>query len=157
MASATDLPSLEELGGCIFAKPNLKRQGYASTIYKGKSTAKHRIVWMEAYGEIPEDMVVDHVCHNVAIANGMCLNSKSICIHRSCINLNHLRLLTRTENQNAGLNGFGSRTHCRNNLHELTEDNIGRGKKQNYCKACLRESSRLNQARYRARKKEVIL
>jgi hypothetical protein len=153
MASATYLPSLEELGGCIFAKPNLKRQGYASTIYKGKNTAKHRIAWMEAYGPIPEDMVVDHICHNVAIANGMCLSSKSICIHRSCVNLSHLRLLTRTENQNAGLNGFGSRTHCRNNLHELTEDNIGRSPKQNYCKACQKESTRKAMRTFRAKKK----
>jgi hypothetical protein len=153
MPAAQDLPSLAELGGCIFAKPNLTRQGYASTIWKGKHAARHRIAWIEAYGPIPEDMVVDHICHNVAIANGMCLSSKSICIHRSCINLKHLRLLTRAENQNAGLNGFGSRTHCKNGGHELTEDNIGRGAKQNYCKACQKENTRKAMITFRAKKK----
>lgn len=148
------LPTLAELGGCIFGKPSIGSQGYVKTNWRGKPISMHRKVFIQTYGEIPDNMVVDHICHNVAVANGMCLSSKSQCIHRSCINPEHLRLLTKTENQNAGLNGFGSRTHCKNG-HELTENNIGVRKTQNYCKTCFRAAGRRATAKYR-QKAQVI-
>jgi hypothetical protein len=150
MASA--LPTLAELGGCIFAKPTSGSQGYAKTMWRGKSIALHRKAFIQAHGEIPNGMVVDHICHNVAVANGMCLSTKSTCIHRSCINIEHLRLITISENQIAGLNGFGSRTHCKKG-HELTEDNIYTTPKQNFCKTCRSEAIRVSQRAYRLRKK----
>src|SRR5699024_3079756 len=37
--------------------------------------------WARTYGPIPPGLVVDHICHN-----------------KSCVNVNHLRLVTQAEN-----------------------------------------------------------
>lgn len=153
---ATALPSLEELGGCIFTKPTKNHQGYATTMYKGKQMKRHRIAYIEAYGEIPKGMVVDHICHSVAIANGMCLGTKSVCIHRSCINPAHLQLVTTGENQRMGLNGFGARTHCKKG-HELTEDNIYYTKIGPNCHACKKLNDARNMRKYRAEAKAEVI
>lgn len=155
MATET-LPSLAELGGCIFTKPTKGHQGYASTMYKGKPMKRHRVVWEQANGLIPEGMQIDHVCHSVALANGMCLSNKnSTCIHRSCININHLRMVTKSENLQMASNAFGAKTHCQRG-HELTEENIGFQKSGRFCKPCLKFVSARNQRKYRAQKKENI-
>lgn len=155
MASALDLPGFK-LGGCMFGKPTKHHKGYVAANYKGKSMGKHRAVWIKNFGEIPESMIVDHACHTEAMLNGLCRGGDT-CIHRSCINPEHLQLISQSENVRDGSTSFRNRTHCLNGLHELTEDNIGKGKTQNYCKACLRKATRLGQARYRAKKKAGVL
>jgi len=158
MANAMTLESSPgfKLGGCIFGKPSKNDFGYIKVNHKGKITRKHRAVWMTNFGEIPEGMVVDHACHTEAMLNGLCRGGNT-CIHRSCINPAHLQLISFAENVRDGSSSFRNRTHCLSGLHELTEDNIGKGKTQNYCKACLREATRLGQARYRAKKKAGVL
>ena len=52
----------------------------------------HRVVWMVKHGPIPDDLTIDHVC----------LNTK-------CVNVEHLRLLSREEN---GYLGHPHRSHC---------------------------------------------
>ena len=53
----------------------------------------HRVAWFAAFGDIPIDMVVDHVCRN-----------------RRCVNVDHLRLLTNAAN--ASDTATARRTHC---------------------------------------------
>lgn len=141
------------LGGCIFGKPSKNHQGYTNKNYKGKVMGGHRAAWIETYGPIPEGMVVDHACHAEAMANGLCRGGNT-CIHRSCVNPKHLRLLTTGENQSEGANGFRNRTHCKKG-HELTPDNIGTTTTQNYCKTCWRASGAKNMRALRARRKEA--
>ena len=46
----------------------------------------HRMVWEWAYGPVPEGKELDHICRN-----------------RSCVNPDHLRIVTRMENAQCGL------------------------------------------------------
>ena len=41
----------------------------------------HRYAWEEAYGPIPDGMMIDHICHN-----------------RTCVDVDHLRLATVAQN-----------------------------------------------------------
>lgn len=153
----TPLPTMKELGGCIFGKPN-KPQGYASRQYKGKQIGAHRAVWLEAYGEIPEGMVVNHLCHSVAAKKGMCLGGER-CIHRSCYNLNHLELVTHEENVKQGSSKLRNKPYCSNG-HKITEDNIisrksvtkGKTTIADLCKTCYEINAKNSNARAKARK-----
>lgn len=154
---ATPLPSLAELGGCIFGKP-ANKHGYAYRTYQGKQIKAHRAAYMEAHGEIPKGMMVDHLCHAVAIANEMCLGEDK-CIHRSCVNPEHLRLLTPYENQMEGLRSFRYRKRCKNG-HELTEDNIRTRKRSDgrigqICLTCYRAYTQRAAANFRAKQKAM--
>lgn len=154
------LPTLEELGGCEFMRPDNKN-GYAHIFYKGKQRKAHRVVWEKAYGEIPKGMHIDHICHNVAIANEMCLGEFK-CIHRSCVNINHLRILTPRDNQLEGLRGLKNRAKCSNG-HDLTIEgsvivrNRPEGKTGQLCKECYLVNARASSARHRAKKKAMAV
>ena len=154
----TPLPTLAELGGCIFTRPTNKH-GYGAMYYKGKQRKAHRVAWEKVNGPIPEGMYLDHICHNVAIANGMCLGQAG-CIHRSCVNPNHLAVVDATENQLSGLQGLRNRTHCKNG-HNLTEVGIvtrkrSDGKMGERCGACYKINGQTSSRNYRAKKKEMV-
>lgn len=119
----------------------------------------HRWAYIQFFGAIPQGFEIDHVCHNEAVALGECAGGFT-CQHRACINPEHLRAVSKSENQRAGLAGFGNRKTCRARGHELTADNIftyfRNGSERHECLACRRENTRLAQRRYRARKKAQI-
>lgn len=79
----------------------------------------HRIAWYAAHGDIPDHLTVDHICHN-----------------RRCVNVDHLRLLTPSDNGKT--NGQTLKTHCPRG-HEYDEANTylapsGTGGRR--CRAC---------------------
>lgn len=157
--SSETLPTLSELGGCIFSKPT-NYHGYGAVYFKGKQRKAHRVAWEKIYGPIPEGMHLDHICHNVAVAHGMCLGNAG-CVHRSCINVEHLRIVTPSENQLAGLRGLRNRNFCTNG-HDLTIEGaiITRdryGKVGQLCRECKVVNTRNANARYQARKKEALI
>lgn len=56
-------------------------KGYAIFRVNGKKVRAHRYAWEREHGPIPDGMLVDHTCHN-----------------RACVNVNHLRLATPSQN-----------------------------------------------------------
>ena len=61
--------------------------GYGSIRVGGSLTPAHRFAWQQVYGPIPEGKFIDHACHNPP-----------------CVNVEHLRLATISEN-NSHLSG----------------------------------------------------
>lgn len=153
----TNLPSLKELGPCVFGS-GINKNGYAQIYNKGKQVAHHRLIWEQLNGPIPEGMHIDHICHNVAVAHEMCAGQRN-CIHRCCINPTHLRMLTPSENQLEGLRGLRNRVKCAKG-HVLAEVGIvvrkrSDGKMGDRCKECYLSVARKATAAYKARKKGI--
>ena len=66
---------------CIVSSTHkLNHDGYLRIRHKGSLIFKHRLVWIEAYGEIPKECSVHHKCGN-----------------RACFNLDHLELVNKRE------------------------------------------------------------
>lgn len=74
-----------EPNGCHVSLYSRGSHGYSQIGWneQGKVTMKlgHRVAWEHANGPIPAGMTIDHVCRN-----------------KPCINVDHLRLLTNSEN-----------------------------------------------------------
>lgn len=67
--------------GCTIWTGYIARNGYGYMSFRGDRTEVHRVAWTLANGPIPSGMDIDHQCFN-----------------RACMNANHLRLATRSEN-----------------------------------------------------------
>lgn len=130
--------------------------GYVSVNDNGRTRGAHVVAWEKANGRpVPEGMVIDHTCHNEDPA----CQGGNACVHRACVNPDHLQIVTRRENtlrspltlasQNA------AKTHCPQG-HEFTEDNTYRwnqsgGRVARACKTCHRQRAAERRA---ARKRE---
>lgn len=67
--------------GCLLWFGATTSGGYGNLDVYGKQTYAHRYAWERERGTIPADLEIDHLCHV-----------------RSCCNVDHLRLATRTQN-----------------------------------------------------------
>jgi HNH endonuclease len=124
---------------------NIDAAGY-SKVYQtsnGNSNVSmgHRIMWELFNGSIPDDMVIDHNCHNKALANNECNGGK--CEHRKCVNPAHLQMITLAENTALGAAGVSEITGmCRKKLHKWEPENILERNGRRWCKSCYQAGRR---------------
>jgi len=84
---------------------------YAYLTRDGENWLGHRWAYTQARGEIPDGLVLDHICRNTL-----------------CVNPDHLEAVTNQVNSRRGRIGdkqrskFESRTHCRHG-HPMTSEN----------------------------------
>lgn len=124
-----------------------KTNGYGQTTANGKKHVPvHRYVWEQANGPIPDKMDIDHQCRN-----------------RACINVDHLRVVTRQVNITENIVGAAwqkqkAKTHCHRG-HEFTEENTLIDRGHRICKACKKkwESDRKERRRAKARVKQAVV
>jgi len=109
--------------GCWVWKGQISSNGYGHFWWAGRMSTAHRFSYEFFREFIPDNLEPDHLCRN-----------------RSCVNPDHLELVTRSVNMKRGLLG-GHRTHCKRG-HPYSGDNLyvypdGR----RLCRACARITS----------------
>jgi len=95
-------------GECMLWAKALTTKGYGFISYSknGRQVRQqaHRALYEAEYGELPKELVLDHLCRN-----------------KACINLEHLEPVSNRENIMRGVLGE-LRTHCKQG-HEKNETN----------------------------------
>jgi hypothetical protein len=116
----------------------LKPEGYGHFWFEGRSEKAHRVSYRIFNGEIADELTVDHLCRNT-----------------SCVNPDHLELVSRVENAMRGTGACAKnakKTHCLRG-HELTGSNLLNQRKNRNssreCRKChnLRKRDRLMKGR----------
>ena len=85
----------EPMTGCMLWWGTVTHGGYGVLRIKGKIQRAHRYSWERSVGPIPDGLFLDHTCHTPA-----------------CVNVEHLRLATATQN---GQHRRGRRSNRTNN------------------------------------------
>lgn len=98
-------------------------RGYAYTRnpFNMKNTRVHRLTYETFRQEIPEGLVIDHLCRN-----------------RKCLNPDHLEAVTLVENVMRGESQHAKnarKTHCKHG-HEFTTENIYSWRGKRMCREC---------------------
>lgn len=71
----------EQADGCKLWKNSLDRDGYGSFYLRKKNRRAHRVSYFRHNGAIEDNMVIDHICKK-----------------RNCVEISHLRMVTKTQN-----------------------------------------------------------
>lgn len=112
------------IGDCKIWQNSLDRDGYGSFYFRKKLRRAHRFAYYSKFGNIKRDMVIDHTCKN-----------------RACVNVKHLRLVTKKQNTLENSNSMGAinfkKTHCKDG--HLFDKKYG---KQRYCSICQSEKTK---------------
>lgn len=108
--------------GCWVFQGAKNRKGYGHFSVNGKTQRAHRVSWLIHKGEIPTDLVIDHLCRN-----------------RACINPDHLRLVTNKENVLCGIG-----ICAKNKAKQLCQNGhpFKFYKNQRYCQVCHQSAKR---------------
>jgi hypothetical protein len=129
----------EPNSGCWLWLAGLNRTGYGQFYaYKALGTnLAHRVAWLLLRGPVPDGLQLDHKCRV-----------------RSCVNPDHLELVTASENARRGIGPalsrarFATATHCAKG-HELTPENIYRSVRDGSwrCRLCMLKRAAEQRAR----------
>jgi hypothetical protein len=94
----------------------------------------HRVAYLITFGEIPEGLELDHLCHT---RDKSCTGGNS-CLHRRCANPTHSEPVTGVENSLRG-QSFAAvnarKTHCPRG-HEYAPENTYRYDGGRHCRTC---------------------
>jgi hypothetical protein len=127
--------------GCVISNYSTGSHGYAQIGWhqddgRRVATTAHRVAWVAHTGEqIPEGMTVDHICRV-----------------RTCVNPEHLRLLTNAEN--ARDNGQVRVNKPTGAIWACGHAAIRRASGALYCRECNNERRRMHRRAARTRQQE---
>ena len=127
----------------LWPADHIKPNGYGWTMYQGRVVYAHRLVMGFPDGQ------VGHVCHDEAARRGECTGG-STCLHRRCVNREHLAVQTAAQNLASSPNNRVARKfdlYCRKAGHAFTPENTiweskGKGYRGRKCRACHNERMR---------------
>jgi hypothetical protein len=112
----------ENDNGCWSLDANNGGAGYTVVTVNKNRKGAHRLL-LEILQEslIPEDLVVDHMCHNEAASKGICSGGIE-CKHRACFNPNHMEITTQQMNVSRGSKSYWNQAVCPSG-HERNDKN----------------------------------
>jgi len=130
----------DKIGDCHIWKNQLDKDGYGIFYFYKKSRKAHRFSYYLVNGDIPDGMVIDHLCRN-----------------RNCVNQKHLRCITKSQNSLENSLSIGAinkmKKFCKNG-HNL--DRVyGIKKRQRYCSTCSNEKSKRLRKKWSVEAKHV--
>lgn len=119
--------------GCVLFTGTLSKRGYGQISVDGVNTLAHRAAYTLTVGPIPDGMDLDHTCHN---RDASCLGGPT-CLHRRCVNVDHLEPVPGAENTRRGRGGVNnaSKTHCPAR-HRYDSENTNLYDGRRYCRTC---------------------
>ena len=123
--------------GCIHFTGYLGADGYGRA-WDGARVLAHRAAYEHFVGPIPEGMTIDHECHN---ADETCAGGPT-CLHRRCVNVEHLAVKTLAENAAASPNAPANRTHCPQGHPYDGANTLLRRDERRECRTCARDRMR---------------
>lgn len=130
-----------DLGRCwLFTGARARGYGYIG-VEGGRSKLAHLVSYELCIGNRSAGLDVDHLCHNL---DKECVGGHD-CIHRSCVNPEHLQLVTRRLNIRRGLArslAGNLRMKCGRG-HVLDASNTISWKHHRWCRTCRDDSRRL--------------
>lgn len=88
-------------------------EGYGKTWWIDREKRAHRVIYEILVGPIPEGLDLDHLCHN----EDLTCSGGETCVHRCCVNPEHLKPRTRRDNTLASPCHFDIGAHQRNKSH----------------------------------------
>jgi hypothetical protein len=121
--------------GCWLWTASCRQNGYGQVYFRGTMTEAHRAVWTLHRGSVPIGMQLDHLCRV-----------------RSCVNPDHLEVVTGRENTYRSLapSAMNKRkTQCVNG-HAFDDTNTWISGGKRYCRECRRRRVREFQSRQAA-------
>lgn len=114
--------------GCWLWTKFANRAGYGQSYMNGRLVYAHRMAWTLYRGPIPEGMFLDHICRV-----------------RSCVNPDHLRVVTTRintiENSLGPSAKNAAKTHCPNG-HPLVGGNLVSRRYGRDCRTCYNANAR---------------
>lgn len=116
---------------CIVWTGAANSKGYPCFLMDGSSQLAHRLAYEDKYGPIPDGMTVDHLCRV-----------------RTCVNADHLEVVTIAENNRRKKTADGLRVggECIYG-HQLTDLTVYRHPRGHLeCRECRREQKRRQKA-----------
>ena len=121
--------------GCWEWGAGKQSRGYGMCWNGEKAVLAHRFSFEVHKGEIPEGLVIDHLCRN-----------------RSCVNPDHLEAVSQRENVRRGNSPRlrAAQTHCKRG-HEYTPENTHSWGGSRACKSCKAQLARERIAQGRGR------
>ena len=123
---------VDKMGCCWYWIASTHSNGYGQFSYHGKNKLAHRLSYEDKYGDIPQGLVMNHICRT-----------------RHCVNPDHLEVITLEKNIQIGISVNRNKTHCKRE-HEYTEENTHiRSTGFRQCRTCALISKR----KYNQRKK----
>lgn len=144
---------VEVTNDCWYWKGVKNPQNYGMFGMHGVKVCAHRVSYELFVAKIPQELVIDHICHNKD------LNCKGVldCLHRSCVNPEHLQVVTQKQNlKNSKLTDAG-KERCKRG-HEFGEQR-GYNARMGYrrCYVCERAKSRRNWLKEVERRKSYAI
>lgn len=128
----------KQANGCIYYTGTDTADGYPRWRHKPGARQTYTHVWsyLAFVGPIPDGMQVDHRCHTEAVERGEC-DGGAECPHRRCCNVDHLELVTASENTNRQRHHNRSKLECPKGHPYTPENTIVWSDGKRRCRTCM--------------------